>query len=92
MQGDRWHPSHDLEVVTYYFKKKAIEALGKSMFVDIILEMIDDDHPSSLDDPLTNYKPLPKSTAKSRRDQFSKMDHPTLDELAKHNNNGKEIG
>lgn len=32
---------------------------------------------------IEKYRPLIRSIAKSRKDQFSKMDHPTLGEIAK---------
>jgi hypothetical protein len=44
MEGERWHPSHDLEAVTRHFEQKAIEAIGQIKYGSIEVVMIDDDH------------------------------------------------
>jgi hypothetical protein len=44
MEGEKWHPSHDLEYVTGYYKKLALEKVGKIKFDSIKVVMIDDDH------------------------------------------------
>ena len=44
MEGEKWHPSHDLEAVTALYKQKAIEAVGQYRFDRIEVIMIDDDH------------------------------------------------
>lgn len=47
MEGEKWHPSHDLEKVKAQYKKQANEAIGAAMFEKIYVTMVDDDSPNT---------------------------------------------
>ncbi|GAC1425479.1 MAG: hypothetical protein NVS1B13_24920 [Flavisolibacter sp.] len=47
MEGEKWHPSHDLEKVKAHYTKLAIDTLGKSMVKMVEVIMTDNDAPKT---------------------------------------------
>ena len=67
MEGEKWHPSHDLEKVNAHYTKLAVDCLGKSRINEVKVIMMDNDAPNTFKrKDLNKFKPVDK-----RRDIYT---------------------
>ncbi len=61
MEGEKWHPSHDLEKVNAHFTNLAVASLGKARINKVEVIMTDNDAPKTLNkkEP-SRFKPVKK--------------------------------